>query len=339
MGTLSTFACGLKRAVLLWGILSATSFARAPTLEFSQLRSELSRMSSEQQAAFMKSLPSGTKLRFGNGKVFTLGSFLGAGGSTAVYEISPAGTDVLRLPLYNVDPSMDYLDYQKQFLDGDAVLEKYGVPKVKVLDHHGSEYIVASRLPSDVQNTDAIAKLGENNQRRALGALKDFARRSAAFDDIGDFRLDQLHYSWENNSLVLGDWAHQTSEDADEYHRLFNPQIPEDPKPNKLLGRYLELLGLQKTTEGYQTTIGGNRTFSHLSFEERVAFAQELEREILEERRRLSQSQDFFRDSQKYGIKAGHRPANIVGRPNPSLPAGTTSPCDRVLSSVAGAIR
>ena len=287
-------------------------------LDMGAMRASLLSQDIDTQKIKMRNLPYRSRLIFPNDtqnpKGIVIGKYLGGDGMSAVYEVlSPSELGVVKLPQYyaekNEEAATAFID---AFKNGDEILKKYGVSKVELTSYLPHEYVTVSRLPLDVIRPLDLRHRSREEQLEALEALKRFTKQTAAFDNIGDFKWTDLHYSPEKKTWILADWAN-IRVSGNYYHVLFNPDLPVGVEYSENARSFFGLLGLGKTTSGFRFMSDDSPfPFSALSPEERQQAARDIESEIIEQRRSLVLSDDYRSDFSTHGHLSGDAPFSLI---------------------------
>jgi hypothetical protein len=154
-------------------------------------------------------IEAGDTLVFSDGKEFEIAGILGHGNVTMVLGL--ADGRVLRVPIgRGFHRSRGYPEYISSFLLAYPELAEAGVPVVKVYEHESreGEYALVEKLEIAFTLEDLIKPqstiMGEQRDR-AVEGLIEFARKTWAFSEIGDFRAEQI--AWvKDRGWVLFDF-------------------------------------------------------------------------------------------------------------------------------------
>lgn len=177
--------------------------------------------SSEPYEARVKSIVPGDTLRFSNHQTFTVGQVLGHGNTTVIYSLADDPSKVLRVPLHLVGRG-----YTDGFNGGAKVLEKAGVPMVKVYETYDDEYSVVEKLPLHMTFSDFVeinseksflakslsmnwwgnAKPPQNVKDEMIAKFILFAEKISEFQKIGDMHSGNLIYDLQKKEWRLMDW-------------------------------------------------------------------------------------------------------------------------------------
>lgn len=136
---------------------------------------------------------------------FNLGKLLGSGNTTLVFELADDTGNVIRIPRARSDSA--FIDAT---IRGSRLLFLEGVPHTEIRSFKEGRYAIVERHPEGaVSLPQAIADANENANLRAdlERALIRFAKSTALFKKIGDFRLDQLTYDPRARLVILTDWT------------------------------------------------------------------------------------------------------------------------------------
>jgi hypothetical protein len=157
-------------------------------------------------------------LQFANGKVFKVLRALGEGSVTTVFEAQemakgkPHGPLVaLRVPRVYSDPlwderSVTFLDL---FINGYQTLFASGIRVPKIYSYEYGQYAAVELIKSDLGGADFFRGINANEDvlARAEAAFYRFADSISGFQEIGDFRTDQIVYVEKTDEWVLIDWS------------------------------------------------------------------------------------------------------------------------------------
>jgi hypothetical protein len=167
-------------------------------------------------------LQAGDVLRFSNGKEFIFSHKLGKGFTTVVLAVrqmqngQPVGDLLaLRVPVSDKHlgpPSLNLKvrSFVNKFYDGYDLLAEQGVSVPKLHDHLSEEYNLVEFIQFDMNGFDFFAypeKFSAERLQAAEQALYDFAKTVAMFENIGDFKAEQLAYIAKENRWMLVDWT------------------------------------------------------------------------------------------------------------------------------------
>lgn len=213
---------------------------------------------------------------FPNGKKIKMKKFIGRGNTTNIFQVEVEGKSyALRLP--KLDAADDVLRSEDEILsfiddtiDGYKTLNGAGLPTVKIHDAHKGQYILvdyvkpAFTLDQFLKNP---ALLSEEDWLLARTKLMEFAKKSAPFSNIGDFRFDQMAFDKEKNEWVLLDWMHS----PDPKHKF-------DPTHTSFADHIFN-----QNYQGPFRTNPGSKDWSK-------QVLQEIDREIRKERLRLNEA-------------------------------------------------
>lgn len=158
----------------------------------------------------MSSLKPGDTLRFTDGREVRVGAFLGAGNTTAVFAVQDDPTRVLRVPCWDCRRPKQS-KWITASIDGYEPLKYLGIPTVSIHEFHRDEYIIAERFHVEgsvpLDRFIADPTIPKPLRKEMESRLVEFARRTAAFSMISDFRGDQLVYDAAKKDWVLFDWT------------------------------------------------------------------------------------------------------------------------------------
>lgn len=153
----------------------------------------------------------GDVLIFSDGSKFKIGRRLGSGSATLVFELADDPGKVIRIPMaLRTEHLEDVASYITSYISGYERLRAAGVPVVRIHQSRAGEYVVVDRLSSSVRTLEDMVRDGgpEPAEREKITrAFVDFARKTAAFSRIGDFRDDQMAYDPERGEWILFDWT------------------------------------------------------------------------------------------------------------------------------------
>jgi hypothetical protein len=178
-----------------------------------------------------KDLRAGDVLRFSNGQEFYFNHKLGKGFTTVVLAVREMqnGQPVGELLALRVPVSDKFLGQSRmnlkvrmfvdKFYDGYDLLVEKGVAVPKLHGHLSEEYNLVDLITSDM-SVDLITsemngfdffahpeKFSGDLLQVAELALYDFAKSVAMFENIGDFKAEQLIYVVKENRWMLVDWT------------------------------------------------------------------------------------------------------------------------------------
>ncbi|MEZ4815399.1 MAG: hypothetical protein R3A80_09385 [Bdellovibrionota bacterium] len=278
-------------------------------LDMGAMRASLLSQDIDTQKVKMRNLPYRSRLIFPNDthnpNGIVVGNYLGGNGMSAVYEIlSPEGLGVVKLPLfYNEKPEESATHFLDAFGHGDEILKKYGVSKVTLTSYLPGSYVTVTRLPLDSLTAEQLRWSHREEQLNAVEALKSFAESTAAFDNIGDLKWNDFHYSPKELSWTLADWADDRADNSF-YHVLFDPDLPVSVEFSETARSYFSMLGVERSASGFRLLKGDTPSqLSQLTPEERIQAAKDIEERILTRRRSLITSEDYRRDAARYGYE------------------------------------
>ena len=164
-------------------------------------------------AEVLQKLKPGDTLVFPSQARFKVGRKLGEGGTTLILELPDLPGLALRIPK-SWDPDdpgepLSATSFLNRTIDGASELRSHGVPMVEIDSYKRNEYVVVRKVGPHLTFEEFVEGKGEAGVRReALSlALEDFARRTARFERIGDFKSDQVVFEPETGRWVLLDWA------------------------------------------------------------------------------------------------------------------------------------
>ena len=157
----------------------------------------------------------GDRLLYPGGVAIRVSRKLGCGKTTCVYEVAePAWWKgkAVRVPMD--EGALAHVGY---FIGGEAALKEHGVPSVTMHASRADQFVIVEKIESrmrlDRLFEDPFA-VPEAERRHLIEELKRFAALTRDFEDIADFRPDQLHYV-EGRGWILADW--------NEDHRIRGP--------------------------------------------------------------------------------------------------------------------
>ncbi len=149
---------------------------------------------------------------------FMIDQFLGAGGQTRVFSLRGEPDKVLRLAISREAPfsdGQDGIDFRappvmmREMQNGYKELAEQGVPVTRIFDEFPGLFIVAER--AEGPTLDLFIKNHGFFTRQQLNemtdALRAFARATSMFENIGDFRADQIVYVRSRGQWILRDWS------------------------------------------------------------------------------------------------------------------------------------
>lgn len=141
---------------------------------------------------------------------------LGKGNTTLilkVYDNEKKKEYALRLPHGNEKMNYDIMD-GKRFInytyDGYQELLDSNLPIPEIHSYHKGSYMVVDVVDHDFSMQTFFARneyIDLDLKMKALNSLKEFARKVAIYEKIGDFHFEQLVYSIKNDKWTLLDWA------------------------------------------------------------------------------------------------------------------------------------
>src|SRR5262249_16626575 len=136
---------------------------------------------------------------------------IGAGGSTHVVAMTDEHL-AARLPQARPERPAPYdanLVWHAGFVNGHRILSDLGVPVVRLHSAKRGQYSVVDRL-HHIEHTAADThnpQLSIADRNKRYDTLIDFAKKTAMFSRIDDFRVTQLRYSEAHEGWVLIDWG------------------------------------------------------------------------------------------------------------------------------------
>jgi len=233
-----------------------------------QLFDPTKKMAANYESILAGQLSAGDILRFSNGTEFLLINVLGTGFTTLILEVrqmqngQPYGEKfALRIPSSNRLMGNSLKNFRartliNKFYDGYDLLVEQGVNVPKLYEHLSEEYNLVEKINFDLNGSDFFLKPGKFAPKlltAAEEALYEFARSVSVFENIGDFRADQLVYVASENRWILLDWTdnhvllHERAGGVAGYHHpfgaIFVKYLRETPQPNgTLIERKLTLL-------------------------------------------------------------------------------------------------
>lgn len=288
------------------------------TIQVDELFNEIKTLDVSVQKQRMSAIQPGTRILFPNDSEnpsgITLGKYLGGNGMSAIYEVlSPPTMEVIKLPRFvNDDPELCSRPYLDAFADGAALLKKYAIESVTLTHHHRGYYAGVSRLPRDAVTLDDMETYNLEQKRKVLKAIIDFSIQTAAFDNIGDLKYNDFHYSPSQEKIILADWA-DLREDRQQYHTLFDPDQRIGIEYNANAKLFFSLLGLERSPSGIRAIADQHSPFfADLTLNERIEAANQMEQGIISERRRLVQSTEFRSDAAKFKFVGEDFPVNLL---------------------------
>jgi hypothetical protein len=175
----------------------------------------------------------GTRIQFSNGQQYRLGQKLGAGDTTAIYELADHPEWAIRIPLSRIGLLRSGLtdpEHLTSYIKGSQLLEKAGAPIVHVHESLAGEFAIVDRVNIGRSGLKATLKdfvygyfppsyYTPEKKRVVQTALENFARKTAAFERIGDLHESQLLYDFNSDEWILADWS--------ESHKLANLSHPD----------------------------------------------------------------------------------------------------------------
>jgi hypothetical protein len=191
-------------SIFLLSVLATTSaWGRGPET-FSLFNPNQTPVSNYDQ--IVEELDVGDTIIFSNDKSFKIEGKLGSGNLTRVFDVG--GGVAIRIPKMGFFNEMLHL-----YMEGYSVLTREKVPTIKIYEKQSldREYILAEKLPHPIVSLESLinGKVKVTPAQRSLmyDQLVAFARKTAMFNIVGDFKLDAL--IWRVDHWELMDWDHQ----------------------------------------------------------------------------------------------------------------------------------
>jgi hypothetical protein len=172
-----------------------------------------------------QSLQPGDRIKFSNGKIFTLQEHLGEGSLTTVFSV---GNEIaIRIPRIIKHPQMNTFDALKalaEFIPSNETLEKNGQPVVKLYPHESmliykepdgtlyqAEYLIVEKIDfllngTHLKGVDLVERIIEGRCQseclKALHSFQTFLIGTWPFEQIGDFNLEQILWDGQGWKIV-----------------------------------------------------------------------------------------------------------------------------------------
>ncbi|OFZ18731.1 MAG: hypothetical protein A2X94_05975 [Bdellovibrionales bacterium GWB1_55_8] len=159
----------------------------------------------------VKRLVPGDELVFSNGDVQRIGQLVGTGNTTLIFELANDSEKLIRIPKgrdWAEFTETRYMEYMSSYQIGAEALRDQGVPIVKIHDQLAGEFTIVERIPGEMSLRDFLNRPpGAEGAQEMQDALVEFARKTAGFQEIGDFHPGQLFYHTGRKEWVLVDWS------------------------------------------------------------------------------------------------------------------------------------
>jgi hypothetical protein len=169
-------------------------------------------------------------------KEIELAELLGHGTVTNIFAVKDHPEWAFRASLIkssDSDHDIIFIDnFRTKFLSGEAELRTAKVPIVKIYGNCENGVLV-ERLPKGINLRDYLNSghtISLAKRRKMNDDLIEFAKKTAGFESIGDFRPEQLMYV-EDRGWILFDWTRghviynaNGDPDANIFKYRFNPQ-------------------------------------------------------------------------------------------------------------------
>jgi hypothetical protein len=142
----------------------------------------------------MDILRPGDEIIFSNGHVVKLETEFNGGHNSRIFTIKDDPNKVIRIPKWSRK-----ISYIKETQLGQEKLIERGIPITISQNTHNMEYAIVDRLNPNNKSFEDILKNKVTIQQKEemLNSLKDFAKKTASFSQIGDFKIEQLEYDFE----------------------------------------------------------------------------------------------------------------------------------------------
>ena len=146
-------------------------------------------------------------------KSFRLGRLLGQGNTTQIFELPDQPGKVLRIASNWIEPIGKDEILPPRFLnfmhEGEKGLVEEGVPITRLSEYQPLLFLVAERVEGPTLLDFLTREVSSNPAEQELMAreLETFALRVGAFEDIGDFRPDQVTFDIHRKQWILHDWS------------------------------------------------------------------------------------------------------------------------------------
>ncbi len=160
-------------------------------------------------------LKAGERIHLKN-KSFVYKDILGSGNTTIILRVLDEEVNkefALRLPHGNEEKRYTISD-GKRFINhtynGYQELMDSKLPIPRIYDYYKDSYLLVDLVEHDFNLKTFLARnefIDEIEKKRIVNSLLDFSRKTAIYESIGDFHLEQLVYSIEKNKWSLLDWS------------------------------------------------------------------------------------------------------------------------------------
>ncbi len=158
----------------------------------------------------IKKLKKGDRIHFTD-RSFKLGKKLGEGATTVVFKLADFPDSAIRIPKARVVEDLPGAEYLHYFVQGEKALVEHGIPHPAVKFYSPGEFIVVERIPANYSFVQFVSpkKAGIPAELHQLmkDRLVEFARRTADFAHIGDFKAEQLLFDKQRLEWILCDWT------------------------------------------------------------------------------------------------------------------------------------
>lgn len=205
------FKKGMLKKILLLFILGLSSWSADLHLfnDNSSFNDEFSK------SIFSKSLKKDERIFLDN-KSLIFKEVLGSGNTTLILKVIDPETNkelALRLPHGNEESGF-YIFDAKRFInlsfEGYQELKDLNLEIPTIHFYKKDSYLLVDLIDHDYTLKSFIEsseQINESIKTKAVNSLLEFSKKSAIFESIGDFHLEQIVYSKAKNKWVLLDWT------------------------------------------------------------------------------------------------------------------------------------
>jgi hypothetical protein len=196
----------------------------------------------------LRSVRENDLLRFDKKTSFEILRIHPPGGNTRVFRVRKAGVPLNYPPaILRVPKNTFWFRFLEETSSGHAPLRRAGIRVPDLLESRAGMFNLMEETPFDFYLSDLLSdssKFSNELKEKALSALEQFARSSAPFEWIGDFRPDQLVYSASDNEWVLLDWNRWSRyvPPGPGRGQIFTPTSPYSLKHHRIYKRMSEII-------------------------------------------------------------------------------------------------